>query len=305
MNRRAGLTRRLASEQLESRHLMAAAVTLDADHVLHLEGTSGNDTILIETTVIRNSTSGLGLFAIHASVRDQDGHVVEGTFPMAAVDQIMVECLRGDDHATNNTAKPSTMHGGLGWDTLSGGSGPDKLYGSDSYDGTELDGTLNLLQGNGGNDELYAGRTGDILDGGDGDDKLYGGSGEDSLWGGADQDFIQGGPGDDQISGGGGNDILYGEDGNDQIWGDGGNDKVHGGNGDDTCMGGAGTDLVTGGEGWDSLWGDDYNANNSNTIDTIYFDLLDSADGNWGSLIYGFSPKVVEGAFKGFGVYKG
>ena len=53
MSRRARFTRRLASEQLESRNLLAAAVTLiDNTKVLRIEGTNGKDTIFIENATV-------------------------------------------------------------------------------------------------------------------------------------------------------------------------------------------------------------------------------------------------------------
>ena len=77
-----------------------------------------------------------------------------------------------------------------------------------------------IVNGDAGNDEIYAGKGDDTVTGGDGHDKLHGGSGDDSLTGGKGSDSLLGGMGDDTLIGGSGADVLEGGDGADIIHGD-------------------------------------------------------------------------------------
>jgi Ca2+-binding RTX toxin-like protein len=79
--------------------------------------------------------------------------------------------------------------------------------------------------------------------------------GKNILNGEAGNDFLYAGAGQDVLNGRAGNDILYGEDGNDIIDGDGGNDALYGGEGMDLMSGGvgAGDDYLDGGAGKDYM----------------------------------------------------
>ncbi len=96
-----------------------------------------------------------------------------------------------------------------GDDNLDGGLGNDTLFG-----GT-------------GNDQLEGGRGADILHGGSGNDRLEGDPGADQLFGGSGNDFLLGGSGAD---------MLFGEAGNDRLDGGGGGDRLDGGSGDDVYV---------------------------------------------------------------------
>ncbi len=124
-----------------------------------------------------------------------------------------------------------------------------------------------MIEGGGGNDQIFGGK---------GDDQIHGGAGDDTLVGGEGNDKITGGDGNDVISGGAGNDTLFGDNGGDRLDGGEGHDQLHGGAGNDTLFGGAGNDKITGGadddllvggSGNDTLFGDDGN-------DLIYGDSL-------------------------------
>ena len=137
------------------------------------------------------------------------------------------DSLRGGSGADTllGQAGADLVEGGEGNDTLAGDAGNDTVRGGDGEDllfaaavnlfipipyepGTELAGSTNLLQGEGGNDSL-AGATGrdsldgglgnDALDGGAANDTLAGGEGADTLSGGADQDLMAGGSGADRF----------------------------------------------------------------------------------------------------------
>jgi Ca2+-binding RTX toxin-like protein len=83
--------------------------------------------------------------------------------------------------------------------TITGGTGNDRLSGM------------------GGNDLLQGGIGNDVLDGGDGNDNLVGANGNDNLSGGAGDDVLSSGIGDDILSGGVGNDALDGGTGDDRF----------------------------------------------------------------------------------------
>ncbi|MNP01978.1 Leukotoxin [compost metagenome] len=83
--------------------------------------------------------------------------------------------------------------------TITGGTGNDRLSGM------------------GGNDLLQGGIGNDVLDGGDGNDNLVGANGNDNLSGGAGDDVLSSGIGDDILSGGAGNDALDGGTGDDRF----------------------------------------------------------------------------------------
>ncbi|MDD9899351.1 MAG: tandem-95 repeat protein [Alphaproteobacteria bacterium] len=105
------------------------------------------------------------------------------------------------------------------------------------------------LNGQTGDDYLYAGEGNDIVNAGAGNDWAFGGGGND---------VINGGDGDDLLLGGAGNDTIYGDDGNDALLGGDGNDILYGGAGEDYLDGGAGYDTLVGGTGTDLLSGGTY-----------------------------------------------
>ncbi len=76
-------------------------------------------------------------------------------------------------------------------ENLSGGAGPDVLFGDEQ---------ANRILGGPGNDRLYGAGGRDHLAAGHGDDQLRGGPGEDTLNGGGDADLLDGGPGEDLAS---------------------------------------------------------------------------------------------------------
>ncbi|WP_127998020.1 beta strand repeat-containing protein [Piscinibacter defluvii] len=114
--------------------------------------------------------------------------------------------------------------------TLSAGAGDDVVYASN----TPLGSFFNTLNGEGGNDSLTGGPSGDRLNGGDQNDTLIGGGGSDTLTGGAANDRLEGGDGNDTLNGSGGNDTALGGNGNDLVYAVLGTDVAAGGDGVDT-----------------------------------------------------------------------
>jgi Ca2+-binding RTX toxin-like protein len=115
------------------------------------------------------------------------------------------DSLNGDDGN-------DTLYGGSGADELFGGAGSDTLYaaGNDAPNtpGSDAPGTVNLLDGGAGNDNLYGDAGDDTLLGGADNDNLYGYAGNDTLSGGDGNDTLDGGAGSDSLDGGAGADTL-------------------------------------------------------------------------------------------------
>lgn len=155
-----------------------------------------------------------------------------------------------------------------GEDSLYGGSGDDRIYAGSKDD---------YIEGNEGNDTIYADSDLYIPD-----IEIEGArsflykyrqfneyvilSNKFTIWG---NDTVLGGKGDDIIYGEGGDDLIDGGDGDDILHGDAdffindtqdapvhGNDKIFGGAGKDTIYGGGGDDTITGGDDNDLIIGD-------------------------------------------------
>ncbi len=207
----------VAIEALEERRLFSHApllgtAAIDSSGMLNVVGTRKADVI----RVLVNATDATKLdVSINGSVA--------GSFDLSAITNgIHIDGGKGNDdigvdESNGAVARPLTMLGGQGNDTLVGGSENDSL------------------------------------DGGNGKDSLSGGAGTDTLSGGNGNDTLSGGTGSDTLHGGNGKDILTGEDGNDTLDGGNGKDTLDGGLGDDTLDGSKGKDSVTGGVGIDTF----------------------------------------------------
>jgi Ca2+-binding RTX toxin-like protein len=213
-----------------------------------------------------------------------------GTPTVANTTQIQVFGLGGNDgialNEANGALPRSTLFGGTGNDTLTGGSGADMLFGQSGND---------TLLGKGGADFLFGGSENDTLTGGDADDQVFGESGNDRMvWNpGDDTDLNEGGAGMDTIEVNGGNgtesftttangtrvrfdrldpapfSIDIGTSENLALNANGGDDSfsamgnlaalikitVDGGSGNDTLLGSNGADIILGGEGNDFIDG--------------------------------------------------
>ena len=181
-----------------------------------------------------------------------------------------------------------------------GGSGPDKLYGTDNNDqmfGRRGNDTLygyagnDFMDGEGGRDQLLGGDGRDTLKGGDGNDLLNGGRNADDLAGKDGNDTLNGGQGNDTLRGAEGSDSLSGEDGDDTLQGGANNDTLSGDSGNDNLVGGTGDDSLSGGDDNDSLQGEDGNdqlfgdSGNDTLLGEAGNDSLSGGDDN--DLIYG------------------
>ena len=189
-----------------------------------------------------------------------------------------------------------------GADTL---SGIENFIGSQGNDTINLNGAVNVIDGQGGNDTINAGGGNDILTGGAGNDTLGGGTGDDGFVAtvGDGNDTYNGGIGADtydlsatsagatvtangatsaetgidvlssiaNVIGSQGDDLIALNGGVNVIDGQGGNDTVNAGGGNDVVSGGAGNDTLTGGTGSDIV-------NGGAGDDTFTFNFGDGAD---------------------------
>jgi hypothetical protein len=146
-------------EPLEERRLLAgvalaiSTISGALGNILHIQGTAGNDRILV------TNTSG-GLL-----ISNETGWSMLYTNRIA---QIRIDGRAGNDRleVAANIRTDAVLYGRAGVDTLVGGSGNDTLYGGEGRD---------YLYGNAGNDVLIS--LGDAAI-----DRLYGGAGFDSFW---------------------------------------------------------------------------------------------------------------------------
>src|SRR5262245_56140554 len=261
------------------------ATFLPAAGVLSVFGDAAANTI----TVNRDAAGNLLVNGGAVTIRG-------GTPTVANVARIQVHGGGGNDTITldeaNGALPAANLFGGIGDDTLTGGSGNDHLYGGFGQD---------VILGKGGFDLLFGGAGNDVLTGGDADDQVFGESGNDRMiWNpGDDTDLNEGGAGTDtvEVNGGNGDEIftatangtrvrfdrvnpapfsiairtsenlvLNANGGNDSFSATGnlatlikitvdggtGNDTILGGNGADTLRGGDGNDFVDGNQGNDT-----------------------------------------------------
>jgi Ca2+-binding RTX toxin-like protein len=183
---------------------------------------------------------------------------------------IVVNANGGDDwiKIDESLNVPVTMRGGLGNDTLMGGSGADNLHGEWGND---------KLLGLSGNDSLHGEQGDDLIIGGDGNDHLYGGDGGDNMVGGNGNDWMDGGAGNDQMFGEAGNDVMFGGSGQNLMDGGAGDDMMFGGDDIDAIYGGAGHDLIRGLGGDDRIRGE---AGNDDIEGGAGDDAIEAGDGN-------------------------
>ncbi len=140
--------------------------------------------------------------------------------------------------------------------------------GANNLIGTALN---DSIEGGAGADMIDGGRGADLLIGGTGADTLTGRGGQDTLEGNGGRDMLVGNGGKDHLNGGGGKDILEGNGGKDTLEGAGGRDDLNGGGGKDELDGGGGKDRIEGGRGADLLTG-------GGGRDTFFFERGSGAD---------------------------
>lgn len=280
---RAHRFRRLRSESLENRIVMAAAVDLTPEGLLSISGDAEDNRITVVT-----SRSGERL-RVSVDGRSQD-------FDANLIQRIAIAAGDGNDgvRISSNTTASVRINGGDGNDRIRAGGGQAFIQGGEGRDrirGSRLD---DIIFGGAGLDQISAGPGDDIVVGGDGRDRISGGAGDDIIFGDAvnglppqgpdvellaflrananeleGNDVISGGLGDDSVYAGNGNDRVRGGAGNDLLLGGAGRDSLSGQRGDDELVGGPGRDLLRGGAGADTIRAVDQ------TVDLIIADVED------------------------------
>jgi Ca2+-binding RTX toxin-like protein len=177
-------------EGLEVRQHLSATLI---DRILHIEGTTGDDTIAI-VTQSNVSMPGQEFFAVRVNGD------AEEQFLLSKVDGLQISGLLGNDHIQLTRIR---VHS-----TIDGGAGNDTIVGGDAND---------VIVGGRGNDQIDGGSGRDLLSGGDGKDKLHGQDGDDTLFGCAGNDGLSGGAGADQFFGGRGSDTVDYSDRSDDL----------------------------------------------------------------------------------------
>lgn len=178
--------------------------------------------------------------------------------------------------------------GGTGSDRLYGSDGPSYLFGDSMNDGTTTSGVVtaacvtstdpvsapptetsvaadaaDLILGGAGVDDVDAGGGDDWAYTYGANDKVCGSSGLDRLYGGDQNDLVLAGSGADQ---------AFGENHDDQVYGNDGNDTLYGGAGPDRLQGNGGSDWGSGGSEADVVLGGTSKAGRADTGDTLYGD---------------------------------
>jgi len=113
------------------------------------------------------------------------------------------------------------------------------------------------IEGDAGNDEIFALDGDNFIESSGGDDTVEAGFGDDLINTGSGSDQIRAGGGDDTISAGDGDDWIDAAGGHDLINADQRDDTITGGNGFDTIRGGMGSDHLSGGAHSDNMSGDE------------------------------------------------
>lgn len=158
------------------------------DGNLHVQGTSGNDTVYVWTDHLGHS------FAWLNGVQSGP-HALGGG-------RVIVFGGDGNDQifATDSTA-PVTVYGEAGHDMITGGSHNDLLDGGAGVD---------RIYAGAGDDMIFGGEGGDNIDGGAGNDIVAAGAGNDRVFGSNGRDLLIGGLGEDHLAGGDDDDLLIG-----------------------------------------------------------------------------------------------
>ena len=199
-------------EALESRRLMSVFVR---NHVLHILGTEGDDTIKFlghTTSQLRLSVNGevfrfertqVQRISINAgdgndsiTIGANNAFALPGTGPLPGCEPNCPQIA----NEPKIISIPGTVRGGPGDDTIVGGVGRWNINGGSGNDVIRAwASSTSSISGGDGDDTLIGGGLNDHLIGGEGDDVLIGGAGDDTLDGGPGLDTLKGGQGHDTL----------------------------------------------------------------------------------------------------------
>ncbi len=265
-NKKSSLVRRIAAqsvaEMMESRRMFAV-----------VNGTSGNDTLVIEDNVY--TLNGTAVFASNSGL---SFNLLGGNDTVTVLTTFVGATVRGGEG--NDTiiggSKNDVLDGGDGNDSLRGNLGNDSYYFFNKLNATPETDTIDEPSSGSPNDSIdfydasvpvkinlgsstvatMTGRTVVLANGDPNIENASGGSGADSIKGSAGPNVVFAGAGNDTVDGQGGADNISGGDNNDLLFGGTEDDSLFGEDGDDTVVGDAGNDLVDGGAGTNQLFQD-------------------------------------------------
>ncbi|MCA0964721.1 CAP domain-containing protein [Salipiger bermudensis] len=219
------------------------------------DGNGYHVTMLTENFAV---TAGSGLFLTGVAHEAR----ADGSFGIP-VEGIGIEVQGGGSAVTTETggyAIGGLQSGLLSVTLRTGAGGPVNLQVAldgqnaklDLVDGNVLNGSADMVLGEGATDALLLGIANLALRGNGMANLLTGNRGNNSIAGGAGNDSLHGGEGHDLLAGEAGHDLMLGNTGNDTLQGGAGNDTLSGGVGDDQLVGGLGADDMAGGTGTDT-----------------------------------------------------
>lgn len=221
------------------------AVHVHANKQVAINGGAGHDT-LIGGDSKDTITGGLGNDNIIGNNNDDSLLGGEGndTIKGSSGQDSMYGQGGNDEFTTDFNTGPNPPPVIDGNDVLSGGSGIDLAnYATrPTNQNLTIDGVANDgLVASGEQDNILT----DVenLKAGQGSDYILGSALANHIDGQGGNDTIYAGAGDDTVTGSNGNDLIYGQGGNDSLMGGDGNDLLAGGAGDDVLLGGPGTDF--------------------------------------------------------------
>jgi hypothetical protein len=169
-------------ESLESRQFLAADPLVGASSVgiymRHDDDTLRITTLSADNTVLIWKQGRHVRMEVSSAAFDNNGNPIssrqENMFDAKKIHKIVIDTGAGNDmvEVSGRIKSHVTVYAGQGSDTVSTGSGNDKIFGGDDLD---------YLVGNAGND---------FIDGGDGNDRITATGGTDEIWGNTGDDRI-------------------------------------------------------------------------------------------------------------------
>ncbi|WP_291240722.1 hypothetical protein [Gemmobacter sp.] len=174
--------------------------------LVHLND-AGNYLIALVQHAAITGRSGVGL---PTSLTNEWGARYTGWTEAQAVlfQHLAWEAVALESRIATTGSDPLVRLGTSAANSLSGGSGDDRLHGQAGADTLSGGSGRDMLTGDAGDDRLVGGGGGDWLSGGAGRDRLEGGAQSDALFGGTDGDRLTGGGGADRLSGETGADVF-------------------------------------------------------------------------------------------------
>ena len=179
-------------------------------------------------------------------------------FNPISITLLLAACGGGGGDSVPTTPSINVINGDAGDNTLTGEEGNDVIDGGDGTDTAVFDyasSTADLTLNVAADTRWQQNADGTFRQSDSGDYGRFEADGEIDYFKNIERFIITGGEGHDVLTGGDGDDTINGGDGQDEIYGGAGNDTLYGGADLDIIDGGAGNDTLYGGDGNDGLRG--------------------------------------------------